>query len=278
MHPILFDIFGLKIYAFGAMIALAFLLGFLLIAVRARQAGDKPDDYLEAGIWFIVAGIGGARLFYFLWYPHLFLQDPLGSLFSQGGLVWYGGVIGVFLAALVYTRIKQISLGRFCDVVAPAAALGLAIGRIGCLLSGCCFGAPCDLPWAIQYPHNHETHGFPVHPAPLYETILMLLVMGVLLKLDRCKPFDGFTTAWFFILAGLVRFGLEYIRGDRLVWLEALNLSASQVMSIIGIIAGLFTLWIIRLIRLWLLARKQKSTSSCHSREGGNPGQQVGVR
>lgn len=239
MHPILFEPFGFKIYAFGVMVALAFLIGFALMAYRAKQAGDKPDDYLESAIWFIIAGIGGARLFYFIWYPHLFLQDPIGALVNQGGLVWYGGLIGVLLAAIIITRLKKIGLLHFGDIMVPCAALGLAIGRIGCLLAGCCFGAPCNLPWAIQYPPGHETHGLLVHPAPLYETLLMLGVTGLLLKLDKAKPFEGFTTAWFLICAGLVRFVLEYMRGDRLVWIESLNFSASQVISLIIMLAGL---------------------------------------
>ena len=242
MHPILFEFSGIKIYAYGVLMALAYLLGFALIVYRARQANDNPEDYLEAAIWFIIAGIGGARLFYFIWYPQVFFNDPLGSLFSQGGLVWYGGVIGVLLASILFTRLKKIPFNHFGDIVAPATALGLAIGRIGCLMAGCCYGAVCDLPWAIHYPHSHETHGLPVHPAPLYETFLMLLVAAWLLKIDKNKPFEGFTLWWFFILASIVRFALEYIRGDRLVWMQSLNLSASQVVSIGGVLLGVVML------------------------------------
>lgn len=238
MHPLLFELFGLKVYSYGVLVALAFLLGFALIAYRAKQAGDKVDDYLEAIIWFIVSGIGGARLFYFIWFPQVFLADPIGATFSQGGLVWYGGVIGALLAALVFTRLKRIHLAHFGDIIAPAAAFGLAIGRVGCLLAGCCYGAVCDLPWAIHYPLAHETHGLPVHPAPLYETALMLMVTGLLLKMDKNKPYEGFTLGWFFILASLVRFGLEYLRGDRLVWIQTLDLSASQVVSLLGVLLG----------------------------------------
>ncbi len=238
MHPILFEFSGIKIYAYGVLMALAYLLSFALILKRVREAQDNPEDYLEAAIWFIIAGIGGARLFYFIWYPQVFFHDPLGSLFSQGGLVWYGGVIAVLLASIVFCRIKKISLQHFGDIVAPAAALGLAIGRIGCLLAGCCYGAVCDLPWAVHYPAGHETHGLAVHPAPLYETALMLLAAGLLLKLDQHKPYAGFTLWWFFIIASLVRFSLEYIRGDRLVWIQSFNLSASQVVSLGGLVLG----------------------------------------
>lgn len=239
MHPILLEVFGLKVYSYGVLVALAFLSGIVLMVYRAQKAGDNPDTYLEASVWFIIAGIVGARLFYFLWYPQVLLADPVGALFSQGGLVWYGGVIAVLIAALLYAIIKKISLFRFMDIIAPSAALGLAIGRIGCLFSGCCFGSACALPWAVHYPAGHETHGLPVHPVQLYETGLMLVAMFLLLYLDRKKSFDGVTTGWFFILAGLVRFVLEYIRGDRLVWIAALDLSASQMISIGGILLGI---------------------------------------
>lgn len=245
MYPLLFELFGIKIYSYGVLVALAFLVGFAFIAQRARQAGDRVDDYTEALIWFIIAGIGGARLFYFIWFPAQFFSDPLGSLLSKGGLVWYGGVIGAFLAMAVYTRLKKIPLQHFADIVAPAAALGLAIGRIGCLLAGCCYGAPCDLPWAIHYPLQHETHGLAVHPAPLYETVLMVLVTFILVKLDQKKPFEGFTTWWFFILAGLVRFTLEFVRGDQLVWSQDLHISASQWVSLGGMALGAFMLTIL---------------------------------
>jgi phosphatidylglycerol---prolipoprotein diacylglyceryl transferase len=245
MHPVLFEIFGFKVYSYGVLVALAFLAGFALMVYRARKAGDNPDHYLEATIWFIIAGIGGARLFYFLWYPHLLWTDPLGTL-SAGGLVWYGGVIGVAVAVILYTRIKKLPLFHFSDIMIPSCALGLAIGRIGCLLAGCCYGAHTDVPWAIHYPHTHETMGLPVHPAPLYETALMLLVLGILLKMDKHKPFAGFTTWWFFIMAGIVRFGLEYVRGDRLIPVEGFAFSNSQIVSIIGILIG-----IAMLVFLW---------------------------
>ncbi len=245
MHPVLFEAFGFKVYSFGLMVALAFLVGFAVMLHRARQAGENVEDYMESTIWLIIAGIGGARLFYFLFFPQVFLADPVGSLFSQGGLVWYGGMIGVTLTVLLFTRIKRICISRYGDILAPGAAVGLAIGRIGCLLAGCCYGGPCKLPWAIHYPHDHVTAGMAVHPSPLYETFLLLGVFGLLLWIDRRKPFEGLTTWSFFVLYGIVRFILEYYRGDRLVWIDALNLSASQVISLASIAAGLIMLWLL---------------------------------
>lgn len=245
MHPVLFEVFGFKVYSFGLMVALAFLTGFAVMLYRARQTGENVEDYMESTIWLIIAGIGGARLFYFLFFPQAFLADPVGSLLSQGGLVWYGGMIGVTAAAILFTRLKRIRIWRYGDNIIPGAAIGLAIGRIGCLLAGCCYGGPCRLPWAIHYPHDHVTGGAAVHPSPLYETVLLLMVFGFLLWIDKRKPFEGFTTWIFFVLYGIVRFVLEYFRGDRLVWIDTLNLSASQVISLVSIGAGLLMLWLI---------------------------------
>ncbi len=242
MHPILFEIFGIPIYGFGVMVAFAFLLGYLWMLRRAEQKGENPDLYMEGFFWVIVAGLVGARLCYLLFFPDLFLKDPIGSLLNQGGLVWYGGMIAVTLAAWIFCKQKHLSLWRFGDVLAPPAALGLAIGRIGCLLAGCCYGAPCHLPWAIQYPSVHESYPHWVHPSPLYETVAMLLVTGLLLWVDKHKRFEGATTWFFFVFYGLVRFMLEYYRGDRLVWIEPLNLSASQVISLLGLCFGLVML------------------------------------
>jgi phosphatidylglycerol:prolipoprotein diacylglycerol transferase len=238
MHPILFQFSGLTLYSFGLIVAIAFLVGTLWIAVRARRIGEDANLYLEGMLWFIIAAIAGARLFYIFFFPQEFLADPVRVLFSQGGLVWYGGMAGVSLAVILFTRLKKLSLWRFADVMTPPAAIGLAIGRIGCLMAGCCYGGPCDLPWAIHYPAGHETHPAGVHPAPLYESLALVLVTLMLARVDKHKRFDGETTWFFFILYGIVRFLLEYVRGDRLVWIEALNLSASQVISLAGIALG----------------------------------------
>lgn len=239
MYPVLFDIAGFKLYSFGLMVALAFVIGFWWIFQRARAVGEDPNLYLDASCWIIIAALVGARLCYVLFFPELFMADPLGTLFGQGGLVWYGGMAGVTLAIILYTRIKKINLWRFSDIFIPPAALGLAIGRLGCLLAGCCFGGPCAVSWlAIHYPADHPSHGAGLYPTPLLESIAMAAAAFFLARLSKRQQFPGQTTWSFFIIYGLVRFLLEYLRGDRLVWIAALNLSASQVISLLGILIG----------------------------------------
>jgi phosphatidylglycerol:prolipoprotein diacylglycerol transferase len=244
MHPVLFEVFGFELYTFGALVALAFVFAFFWMFRRAKAVGDDPNIYLDAAVWLIIAALVGARLFYILFFPEIFWADPLGTLFGQGGLVWYGGMVGVILAVLFFTKRRGLNLWRFSDVMVPPAALGLAIGRIGCFMAGCCFGGPCEVSWlAVYYPHSHPSYGIPVYPTQLLESAAMFATALGLGWFSSRQKFPGQTTWLFFIIYGFVRFGLEYIRGDRLVWLDALDLSASQVISLVGIALGCGMLW-----------------------------------
>lgn len=238
MHPILFELFGFPIPSFGVMMALGFLAGLYWASKRAEQMSENPDAFIEFAPWLIISAVVGARICYFFFFPDLFWADPISAIFSRGGLVWYGGMIGCILALTLFSRIRKIPFFKVGDIMAPAAALGLAFGRIGCFLAGCCFGGPCALPWAVSYPVGHETHPHTVHPAPLYESSLALVLIGIMLQVQKRFPKTG-TVSWTFVAGyGLIRFFIEYARGDRLIWLEALDLSASQLISLCGVLIG----------------------------------------
>jgi phosphatidylglycerol---prolipoprotein diacylglyceryl transferase len=271
MYPVLINLWGYSLPSFGVMLALAILIGAFWISKRAKAIGQNPDVYIEGLMWMMISAIIGARLFYIGFFPALFWSDPVGMLFAQGGLVWYGGVVGFCIAAAVYTRKNHIPIGTFADVVAPPAALGLALGRIGCFLAGCCYGAVCPVSWtepfsapllaswagalAVHFPASHPTHGLAVYPTQLYESLAMFLTTFALARLDKAKAVDGQTMCLFFAAYGVIRFFLEYLRGDRLVWLAGLGFSASQVLSMVAILAGAIS-W------LWLLQRKKSVCGS----------------
>jgi phosphatidylglycerol---prolipoprotein diacylglyceryl transferase len=245
VYPILFQGWGVTLPSFGMVLAVAFLTGFFWTLRRAKAKNESPDVLMEVYCWVIVAALVGARLCYLLFFPHLFLTNPLGVLFNQGGLVWYGGMLGVVLMLFFYTTWRRINFWKLADIITPPAAAGLAIGRIGCVLSGCCYGSYCALPWAIRYPLSHLTNGLPVHPVQLYETLCLVVLIVIMQKVERGSRFYGPVTCLFFIGYGLIRFALEYIRGDRLVWITPLNLSASQVISLLFVLAGL-VIWRLR--------------------------------
>jgi phosphatidylglycerol:prolipoprotein diacylglycerol transferase len=243
MHPILFEIFGFPFYGFGLMLALAFVLGLFWVMKRAEQAGMDSGKVLDTFVWVLISAIVGARLCFIFFFPETFWVDPMGVLFSSGGLVWYGGMMGVVACILVLSRMWHFSALQFLDVLSPPAALGLALGRIGCFLAGCCYGAPTNLPFAVHFPLDHETHGTGVLPVQLFESALMFVgafLLGHLpLASSSLEKTRGRATAGFLMLYGLVRFAMEAMRGDRLVWLADLNLSASQCISLLGFVAGL---------------------------------------
>ncbi|MEM1062258.1 MAG: prolipoprotein diacylglyceryl transferase family protein, partial [Planctomycetota bacterium] len=151
---------GIPVYGYGLMVFLGFITGGLWAARRARSVGIDPEVIWDLLTWFFVAGIGGARLFFLVQYsdkvysPGMSLGGRVFATFnlSNGGLVLFGGVIAVVAAMLIFCRVRKVSLLLIGDVIVPSFFVGLAFGRIGCLLNGCCYGGPCDLPWAVTFP------------------------------------------------------------------------------------------------------------------------------
>ena len=147
--------------------------------------------------------------------------------FRSGGLVFYGGFIGAALAVILYTRIHGSQpLWKIADAFAPSVPLGHALGRLGCLMYGCCFGATCDLPWAIQFPAHSPAfdalgqapgdpaHSVHVHPSQVYASLLNFSLYGGLAWLYRRKRFDGQVFAVYLMAYSVNRFIVEFFRGD----------------------------------------------------------------
>ncbi|MBN2216277.1 MAG: prolipoprotein diacylglyceryl transferase [Pirellulales bacterium] len=156
--PRLCDDVGLPIRGYGTMLLVAIVSATALLAWRAKRAGLDPDQMVSMVFWMFVTGIIGARLFYVVEYWPEFSQPTVGETlgaivnFSKGGLVVYGSLVAGMGGMLFYVRKHRLPLLAVCDLLAPSLLLGLAIGRIGCLAHGCCFGGPCDAPWAVTFP------------------------------------------------------------------------------------------------------------------------------
>ncbi len=219
MHPIAFHLGGLIIHWYGVMVALGFLVGLWLAGRRGRLEGVAAEKVLDAGPWLIVGAILGARsLFVATYWREQFAGRPFFEVFMiwHGGLVYYGGLIGASVACVLYARLKQVPLWRLADILAPSIALGQALGRIGCLLNGCCYGRPCQLPWAIRFP-EHNAAGAPstpVHPTQIYESLLSLALYAGLAWLYRRKKFDGQVFGLYMVGYALFRSFVEMFRGD----------------------------------------------------------------
>src|SRR3954451_1920975 len=231
------DVLGISIKTFGIMFALGFLAAGAVLARRLRGQG-RPGGWAYEVIFFgLIGGLVGSRLYYLFQHPGQFRDDPLGSAFGGTGLVWYGGAIGGAIAVCLWARRRGMFDVRLLDLCAPALALGYAIGRIGCQVSGDGdYGKASDLPWAMGYPDGAvpTPPGLEVHPTPVYETIATALLAWVLWRRrDRYRP--GVLFALYLVFAGLERFLVEFLRRNEQIFAR---LTAPQLESPARVIAG----------------------------------------
>jgi phosphatidylglycerol---prolipoprotein diacylglyceryl transferase len=152
---------GLPIRGYGTMVVLGAAAGVAMATYRARRVGLDAEIIWSLALWLFVGGIVGARLFYVIEYwDQRFRSDSLSETllkildFPEGGLVIYGGLFGAALAAWFFLRKHHLPVLATADLIAPSLMIGLALGRIGCLLNGCCYGGPSTLPWAVTFPPN----------------------------------------------------------------------------------------------------------------------------
>ena len=222
---------GISIKTFGVTFALGFIACGLVIARRLREL-DRPVDWAyEVTFAALVGGVVGARAYYVIQHWSTAKHDLLGSIFSGSGLVWYGGAIGGAIGVLGWMRWRRVLNLQMLDMAATALALGYAIGRIGCQVSGDGdYGIHSSLPWAMAYPHGTlpTPPGVKVQPTPIYETLAMGLVAWFLWQIrNRVRP--GVIFASYLILSGLERLLIEFIRRNAEV---AAGLTAPQLESV----------------------------------------------
>src|ERR1700726_4130601 len=239
-------ILGISIKTFGVMFALGFVACGAVVARRLRELKMPVDWAYEIVFAALVGGVVGARGYYVIQNYSQVKHDLLGSIFSGSGLVWYGGAIGGAIAVIAWMRWRKVLELRMLDMCATALALGYAIGRIGCQVSGDGdYGIRSSLPWAMGYPHGTvpTPPGVVVQPTPIYETVAMCLVAYALWRLrDRVRR--GVIFALYLVLSGLERLLVEFIRRNSEV---LAGLTAPQLESIALLIIGVA--WLALLVR-----------------------------
>jgi phosphatidylglycerol:prolipoprotein diacylglycerol transferase len=252
----------LPIPTFGLMVATGLLVAAYVLQAdynRRRQMlekngalkppGKKPphdEGFLIIGIAGL-SGLVGARLYHVLQSPQELFAHP-AVLISRYGFAWFGGFIGGLVALVYMARYFRIPTLEFLDISSPAAAVGYAIGRIGCLLSGDGdYGIPTTLPWGMSFPNGIEPTTERVHPTPIYEFFIWLVIAAVLWRLGKkalsvARP-RGEVFCSYLILTGVARFLIEFIRINPRSFL---GMSNAQTVSLLTIVIGLVLAWRIR--------------------------------
>jgi phosphatidylglycerol:prolipoprotein diacylglycerol transferase len=225
----------LTIQTFGLCFAFGFLVAAGILGRRLRELGKPPEWAWELTFATLVGGLVGSRLDYLLENWSKVKGDLLGNIFSGTGLVWYGGVIGGALGAVLWAHRRKWLSWDLADLACVPLALGYAIGRIGCQVSGDGdYGTPSDLPWAMAYPKGTVPTTVEVHPTPIYETVTVGLIALVLWHL-RDRLTGGRLFALYLVLSGAERLLVEFVRRNEAV---VAGLTLPQLLSLAMIAAG----------------------------------------
>jgi phosphatidylglycerol:prolipoprotein diacylglycerol transferase len=257
MFPVLFRIGGLEITSFGVMMALAFLSAGWVLSAELRRKGEDPETAWDVVWYAALGGIVGAKIYYlFLYFPET-VADPWKAVTSRAGLVWYGGFI--LAAALIWLRLRsrRLPVLRFGDAIAPALALGYAVGRVGCFLVGDDYGGPTSLPWGVAFPHGAPPStafnlrqfgvrvpgGVPddqvlaVHPTQVYEVLITLVIFAILWRLRKRVSTPGVLWFSYMAMAGVERYVVEIFRAkdDRFLGVFTIAQVISLAVSAVGV-------------------------------------------
>ncbi len=240
MRPVLFQIGDFTFYSFGLMAALALIVpGLTLVRPLVRRRGAPAEFAYELIVAAALGGFIGARLYFMAENWAVTKADLWGVAFGGIGFTWYGGLIGGFVAVVIWSLIRRLPLDIVANAMAPAVAMGYAIGRVGCQLAGDGdYGRPSDLPWAMGYPQGTvpTPPGVTVHPTPIYEIIAMAFVVWILWRLaTRYDKSGWWTFGWFLVLSGFERFLVEFVRRNP-EWLA--GLTQPQWVSIASVAIG----------------------------------------
>jgi phosphatidylglycerol---prolipoprotein diacylglyceryl transferase len=270
MYPILFEVptwvpflGGEPITSFGVMMLLSFLTGGYLLRAEMRRMGEDPEKAWDLVFMAVIGGIVGAKGYYVLLNWERLLSDPVGLIFSRGGLVWYGGFILATALVVWEIRRQKLPLPKLADACAPALALAYAVGRVGCFLVGDDWGRPTDSWVGIRFPQGApptrvdiieqefgitvdpelvEKYGqiVPVHPTQLYEVGMSTLIFFLLWRIRRHDHQAGWLFMLWLVLAGLERFVVEFWRAKDDRFLGALTLAQVISLAIVAVgIAGM---------------------------------------
>jgi phosphatidylglycerol:prolipoprotein diacylglycerol transferase len=247
MFPKIVDLGPITIHTYGLLLAAAFICGIWISSRIAAKNGVEPDCVWNMGLIIIFSALVGAKIILFFSDIRYYSDNPreifsLSTLRSSG--VYYGGLFLALASAIWYLKKKKLSFWTMADIAAPGIALGQTIGRLGCLSAGCCYGKPTNLPWGISFTSQYAYEnvgvpiGIPLHPTQIYEAIGTLLLFLFLLWSHAQKPVRGRLILQYILGFALIRFLVEFFRGDERAFVLYGLLSTSQLIAIVALLGS----------------------------------------
>jgi len=244
MHPVLFQCGNFTIYTYGFILSIGVICSLYLLLKQARRESYSQDAIFDLAFVILLSGIIGARLLYIFLNIEFYLENPKEIIMlHHGGLAIFGGFLLAIISAVIYLKIKKLSFMEMADLFSPFVALAHSIGRIGCFFNGCCYGLASK--FGIFF-ISHETI---LIPAQLIASFLLLMLFIYLRILQSRNNLPGKVFASYLILYSLIRFCLEFVRGDSLR--IYFGLTIFQIFSIAFFVFGLS-------IYSWLIFQNQK--------------------
>jgi len=245
MHPKLFSLGPIGIHSYGLFVLIGIAVALYVAIRNGRANGISPPVIAEMGLFMAVVGVIGARLAYVLMNLTYYVSNPEEILMIwHGGLVFLGGMLLVIPALLWYLRRRHLPFWRIGDLWAPSLAIGLAIGRIGCFMAGCCYGKPTGVKWGVVFsnPDSLAPLGIPLHPTQLYSSLAGVIIFLVLMALERRKHYEGQIFLWLLILYSTARLYLERFRGDISSTIPGTEMSLTQLLALLTLITAVLGL------------------------------------
>jgi len=252
---------SIPVFGYGMMMCLGFVSGTMLASRRASREGFPPETIWDLTFLFLVSGVGGARLYYLIQHgDRVFAtcdtaKDYLVAAvwLPDGGLVFYGGLIAGAAVFWWFCHTRKLDAWKLGDLIVPSIFLGMAFGRFGCFLYGCCFGDRCELPWAVEFPLDSvpfkaqmqrgflppdATTSLPIHPTQLYSVIDGVLLCLLTLAYYPLRARDGSVVTLALLTYPVTRFFIERLRGDEMGMFGS-ALTSAQWISLGMLAAGI---------------------------------------